>query len=545
MRKKTLLFNQNVQLDKQSIPTIDLIVSNKIDSDKPCDIVNNAGHHTLPVAKHYKFAGRSFNRSSLIVAGVLGVLGLLAMAGGLGLLLSFRHILEFFVGKFLALKPDSVIFPMWKEPPLPIYLKVYMFNITNSHEFPWNNSKPVLEEVGPYVFREYWNRTNIQWFDNGTMYYSKLRTFEFLENMTVGSLDDNITSINVPALGVGQMAKTVGPWIRILLNGALRAFKEGFFVKKQVRQLLFEGYEDPLITAARQILGNFPFDKFGYFYGRNGSTTEQYTIYTGVGDMSRFTTIERYRNQTNLTAWGSDECNKIRGTDGSTHPPFLTEDRVIQIFAGDLCKTIDLGYKGQSDFNGIPAYAFEFKKENLDNGTLDPKNKCYCPDGQCLKSGVLSLKSCLMGNAPVALSLPHFYTADPSYLDAVGGLHPNETLHGSQFLLEPISGFPIKMNAKFQMNAMIERIPKFSFFDQVPNMVFPLLWFEQGGQMSDKFAGMFSDQLYKPFYYAHIFAYCCIGIGAALTITAVLYFVIARKQHTESHNFNNNDNRNY
>ncbi|GAB6025711.1 scavenger receptor class B, member [Chamberlinius hualienensis] len=476
--------------------------------------------------------------------GVLGVLGVLGVAGGLALLLSFRHILEYFVTKFLTLEPSSQLYPMWKEPPLPIYISVYLFNITNRNEFPWNRSKPSVQQVGPYVFREHWNRTDIKWYENGTLSYTKVRTYQFIESMTVGSLDDVITSINIPAIGVGQLGKESGPFVRVALSFALSTLHEKFFVEKKVRQVLFEGYDDPIITIAKQILGRFPFDKFGYFYGRNGSTTEEYNIYTGNGgNMHRFTIIEKYRNKTKLDTWDGEECNEVRGTDGSTHPPFLDQSRKLEIFTGDFCRVMEIGFKEVTNYHGLPAYTFELKRENFDNGTKIAKNKCYCLDGYCLKSGAINMSRCLMGGAPLALSMPHFYTADPEYLDSIQGLNPNPALHSSYFVLEPVSAFPLKTSAKFQLNVMIERIPNFSFFDKLPNMMFPLLWFEEKSEMTEELVHLYDNQLYQPLYYAHVSAYSLIGVGATFGVAAVLYFAIARKQKMDSHQLNNNINK--
>lgn len=41
--------------------------------------------------------------------------------------------------------------------------------------------------------------------------------------------------------------------------------------------------------------------------------------------------------------------------------------------------------------------------------------------------------------APVVLSFPHFYFADPSYLNAVEGLHPNSSIHSFHIDVEPVS----------------------------------------------------------------------------------------------------------
>lgn len=41
--------------------------------------------------------------------------------------------------------------------------------------------------------------------------------------------------------------------------------------------------------------------------------------------------------------------------------------------------------------------------------------------------------------APVYISNPHFYLADPELLNAVEGLTPNQSLHESYFKIQPVS----------------------------------------------------------------------------------------------------------
>jgi scavenger receptor class B, member 1 len=57
------------------------------------------------------------------------------------------------------LSPKSIAFNVWKETPIPIYQKFYMFNWTNSEEIANKSSKPRFTEHGPYVFRYIHNIT--------------------------------------------------------------------------------------------------------------------------------------------------------------------------------------------------------------------------------------------------------------------------------------------------------------------------------------------------------------------------------------------------
>jgi len=40
----------------------------------------------------------------------------------------------------------------WENFPLPIYMRFYMFNVTNSHDVININAKPVVKQLGPYTF---------------------------------------------------------------------------------------------------------------------------------------------------------------------------------------------------------------------------------------------------------------------------------------------------------------------------------------------------------------------------------------------------------
>ena len=55
----------------------------------------------------------------------------------------------------------------------------------------------------------------------------------------------------------------------------------------------------------------------------------------------------------------------------------------------------------------------------------NPDDVCFCPSpNDCLKKGVYDLFKC--AHAPLIISNPHFYNADPFYLRAVEGVIPNK-----------------------------------------------------------------------------------------------------------------------
>lgn len=53
----------------------------------------------------------------------------------------------------IVLRPASRTFKWWKQPPINPLMKVYIYNVTNADEFLIDGAKPIVEELGPYVYR--------------------------------------------------------------------------------------------------------------------------------------------------------------------------------------------------------------------------------------------------------------------------------------------------------------------------------------------------------------------------------------------------------
>lgn len=98
----------------------------------------------------------------------------------------------------LELKEGSLNYNKWLSTPIPMYLKITMFNWTNPEQITNPNVKPHFVEVGPYVFLERHDRNSIQWNpNNNTVSYYQTRVWHFVPEKSNGSLSDKITNINV------------------------------------------------------------------------------------------------------------------------------------------------------------------------------------------------------------------------------------------------------------------------------------------------------------------------------------------------------------
>ena len=50
------------------------------------------------------------------------------------------------------MQPGTVMYKSWTDSPLPMYLRFYLFNVTNTDDVVRHQAKPDLVEMGPYTF---------------------------------------------------------------------------------------------------------------------------------------------------------------------------------------------------------------------------------------------------------------------------------------------------------------------------------------------------------------------------------------------------------
>lgn len=79
----------------------------------------------------------------------------------------------------------------------------------------------------------------------------------------------------------------------------------------------------------------------------------------------------------------------------------------------------------------MPENAYGDSKSNPDNECFDTR------DYNAIK-GLQNISPCQYG-APVYMSNPHFYQADPQLLNDVEGLTPNRSAHETYFKIQPVS----------------------------------------------------------------------------------------------------------
>ncbi|KAI4487171.1 hypothetical protein M0804_005320 [Polistes exclamans] len=396
----------------------------------------------------------------------------------------------------LDMKPNSFIFSLWKKPPIDVFHKVYIFNITNPVEFSKGTEKLKLEEVGPYVYQEFLEQTNISFNDNGTITYTPRRTVFFVPELSKSDPKEDFVNIpNIAMLGIASALSDAGFFINYLMTQLTNMIGSEPILNITAYDYLW-GYEDNLVKLAAGILPAYlQFRKLGlldrmYDEGKNIININIRKNDDMRDENGRYFSIQTYNGSPGLSQWGYREetknktypentlCNSIRGaSEGGVFPPNIDKRAVFRIFRKSFCRTLPIVFKEDIFIDGdIPTYVYKMSDDFLDPPDKNPDNECYCRKlKKCYRKGLSDLTACYY-NIPSAVSLPHFLNGDPSLLDDVEGLHPNPEKHATRIVIQPDIGMLVGINSRIQTNLVMHYTrynPKTKPFN---NITIPLFW---------------------------------------------------------------------
>lgn len=409
---------------------------------------------------------------------------MLFLITGISMVLSnvFPHLLESVVKKEVVLKNGTDPFEAWENPPAPIYMQFYFFNLTNPKEV-LDGDKPAVVEIGPYTYREYRPMEQVQFQDNGTKVTAvNTKTYIFQRNMSRGPESDLIRTVNIPAVTVMERFKG-HPIMDSVISSYMKSANEGLFTTHTVGELLW-GYTDALLQALHTVEPDLDV-VFGLFYKTNASNDGEYVFYTGQQNYKDFAKVDTWNGESTLNWWTSDECNMINGTNGASFHPIITKTEKLYMFSSDLCRSLYALYEEDVTVKGIPGYRFVPPSEVFANMTVNPANTGFCvPAGNCLGSGVLNVSGCKQG-APIIMSSPHFYQADEKFVDDVFGMRPKKEYHETTIDINPLTGIILQAAKRLQVNVLVEQIPNFSQTGNVRTVVLPVVYLNESVVIDD------------------------------------------------------------
>uniref|UniRef100_A0AAY4C3I3 Uncharacterized protein n=1 Tax=Denticeps clupeoides TaxID=299321 RepID=A0AAY4C3I3_9TELE len=361
--------------------------------------------------------------------------------------------------KELTLTPDSRVLDSWINPPPPVYMQYYFFNVTNP-DVILAGGKPSVTQIGPYTYR------------CAHASASPARSSgHFHSDMSYGpgAVMSELNSYNF--------------FLRTVVSMWMTSQGLDLFMTRTVEEILW-GFKDPLMTKLHTLKPEVD-EYFGLMYKKNGTHEGEFVFHTGEQDYMDYGKIDTWNGLRHMSWWSSNQSNMINGTDGSVFHTFLSRDELLYIFAADLCRSIHLAYVNDEEVKGIPALRFAPPSDVLESPDANPANAGFCvPAGDCLGKGVLKVSVCREG-APIVVSFPHFYQADEKYINAIEGMSPNKEEHETYLDLNPTTGLPIRACKRAQLNIILKRVagfPKTKFLNET---IFPIMYVNETATIDD------------------------------------------------------------
>lgn len=431
--------------------------------------------------------------------------------------------LSYLIKQEMQLSPGSKSFQHWKETPVPMYIDVYFHNWENPYDIL--TEKPVFTQMGPYRFYEKRTKVDITWNDNGTVSYRQTRHWFFDPEHSNGTLQDQVTNINMVPLGLAHVSRFKTESERRSLSYALTLMNQKLWMTKTVEELLFEGYQDSILTLMNHmpsfITGGVQVaDKFGWFYERNGSRSIDgiFNMDTGANDIKQVGHIRSW-NYENTTGYFKDRCGNVDGTSGEVFPPYLSKEDTIGLFSGDLCRTIYLSNGQETLVDGVKGLRYVGGTDLVDSGVVDPNTACF-QEGEPVPLGLLNITTCRLG-LPVFISYPHFYHGTEELVNSVEGMEPEKEKHEFSITVEPTYGVPIDVKARFQVNLMVEPSEDILLYSDVPERYFmPILWFDQRARLTPVLADEVKTMV-AIYTITTSLAFCLLIIGTVLAAAGI------------------------
>lgn len=330
----------------------------------------------------------------------------------------------------MQLKIGTKMYDRFTKVPIPLTVKFYLFNVTNSDQVLAGFERPKFQEIGPFIYKQ-WRRRDVVDFEdyNRKIRYKEYKTFYPMfsldnhissrhdsemktahngtgssnEQVYLNPADFNVTIVNLPLLSIltklaqledGTFKRNLAAKIasRLIADG-----KDKILITRPANEILFDGYKVDFMESARDLISstlgfNFesplPRNRFGFFFMKNGTWTKkengELTVFTGRNDSMRdFMLVDNWNDLRELKVWPNDtpagsKCNEIKGTDGSQFHPGVNKNQVLSLFSPMVCRSLFIKYKEDTQTRDIPLLRFTTPAELFAAPRKRPENACFC-----------------------------------------------------------------------------------------------------------------------------------------------------------------------
>ncbi len=98
---------------------------------------------------------------------------------------------------------------------------------------------------------------------------------------------------------------------------------------------------------------NSTYYKFSLFGIGNGSSIGHYEALRGTKNIRDVGKLIKFNGASEVKKWSGDQCNEIKGSDGTSFPPFNKPQDGMWTFSTPFCRSLQTKFVERSSYNGI------------------------------------------------------------------------------------------------------------------------------------------------------------------------------------------------
>jgi hypothetical protein len=459
--------------------------------------------------------------------------------------------------------PNAASFALWADnrgadAPAMFY-EWRFFNVVNADDYEAGRDAHLrLDEVGPYVYREFVVRSEDLVFsaDRTKAEYTYWEFYQFDRNRTAPHLDpyaDRLTLVNVPLLSVLKIlapddSPAVDRWWQMLVFDLIAsATNASLFVRDLAPNASAYGYTDPTLVFLRRLVPDLiPFVDHGLQVNDSSpaaakARNQSMGTYTGADDLAKAGSTFMFNNyEQHLDCWATADANRIVGCDGFQCAPDIALGDQRLFWLPPLYRPLSLTTNETYTLEGVEVNRFYVDPDNFFNASLKPANAGFYMFGP---SGVGNLTADPeLAGAPVYISNPRFYLADPRYTESIvlaqcdpraapnrtadgefntTGMCPDPPNHVSWVGLEPLSGLLFGGAKRLQVNVQVPD-SVLLYWPHLAVNYMPVAWITESGQITAALAQKFHAEVYGALLASTLLRWVGCIVGGLLFIVAAI-----------------------
>jgi len=398
-----------------------------------------------------------------------------------------------------------------------VELTAWVYNITN----PWEvlaGHKPLLQEVGPFVYKRHRLRSALSWPVGGngtTMRYNESTWYSTTHSSSPSGR--GITTIN---LAYQALLAWLGPAAAHAVarnasytNGNELDWYRLIFSRRSVEEQLW-GWgpsDDDLLEAALHMHPELP--RRIVAFCSNDSAAQPMEIATGSVDEGQMRQLVEWRGQREVQC--STAPQKVEGSLGEQWSPSLSNASGLRIWMADKQRSLALvASAGPSQVQHSPEGL-----QTIRHVTVDEQRQ---------RTALYNISGCSDG-VPLAITAPHFFNTPASVVHGVRGVPAaNVESDGSYWDVELESGSTLHAAERRQSNVWVRDLAPGLPSAQRAAVLVPLAWGQEVLLVSNNTGIVPLLLQHENDTELNIVRYGCLLVGGGLILLATAFALAVR-----------------